>query len=510
MLPDDELQYVLERLDLASLRAARSVSHDLRRAARSAVRSATWRAVTDNRAALQRATWAEGGAVQAELRGHRVLVDVLAIAIEGSTLSSVSRDATLRLWRLGRSCKGIAQHSSSAWAPVGSHVLPTAAHCVALRGPICAVGLDDGHVLTFPSAVEAEDAAAAPVGASPSTPFGMAAVASPAASPSVSGSQVVLGRHRERVTCLCWLDDRLLISGGLDRTLRTWRMPPPAPSSSSPPCNRRDAAGEGLGAANGVEGGPSGQPRYLLAHSRPVRALHVCGGPPPVDEPSAAGPAGRLGRPRFVSGSDDHSVKVWGMECGGSAAPLLLATLGCGSPARSVAVSADSRWVAASGVAGTVTVWDLCRMREAAACRRELFAGGSAVSVGGGGGGSAQRSVCGGMGGGGAGGGRGGGGGMGGGVRDDGATTAAVAFCSPGLLVVAGGRDKREVSVWDIGRPRQMPQRLARWAYVAPALCVTARAGVVASGGGDGMLRVCTLPDELLAAESVQKAQCGA
>ena len=99
------------------------------------------------------------------------------------------------------------------------------------------------------------------------------------------------------------------------------------------------------------------------------------------------------------------------------------------------------------------------------------------------------------------------------GTSDAGAAPC-LAFCSPGVLAVGGGRMKRDVHVCRLVEPaRRLPTAeaqerlpaqvhmhmpsLQRWSHVAAVHAVAASPGVVVTGSSDGLVHTLTLRHEL-------------
>lgn len=396
-LPDDELRLILEACDLPTNRLARALDGRFCRLAREVVRSAAFRALPANLEALRLAAWRESGPAATQLEAHQALSTVYGVSLEnGGTLASAGSDGTVTAWRLGRAesraDEGVCARRLHRWTEL-------AARSVAVLGERVAFGCEDGTVhLTTPAA-----------------PGGVRA----------------LKGHKERVTCLCWSEGRL-VSGGLDRALRVWdvgRSPGTLGAAAMRAKEPREAARSPVGT-------------YLLAHTRPVRAL-------------AAG-EGSL----FLSGGDDGKIHVW-RRAEADDLPTLHATRRVpGEPSGVVAVAVGYGRGAAASADGQVVTWDLSR--------RQWRRSDVVVPPG----------------------------------SSAGAPTTALAFGAPQTLISAGGRDKRAVCIWDLrcAAEGRGPTLVATLPHMAAATACAARGGVVVSGDSAGIVRLWRCrPHELVA-----------
>ena len=455
-LPSDALECVLSAShDLATLRSCRATCKAISAASRGCLRA--WLARSpSNLAELRCALWAEAPPAARSMTAESGLVSVTAVALDGDDLVSISGSSSqnLRLWSLAR-------------GNASSILLPSAGRSVALRDGHIATGLDNGRVHCSARADAAGGGLLTFVGMCP---------------PAHGGHDV---------SALCWAAAGLLVSGGLDRALRVWRMDlqaaPPRRSSSSDriggrmcdgrgDCNEVSTGvgiGGGLGGGRGVVGNASdngqrdGQrapveqcAEYLLAHRRPVTALHTM--PPGCDA-------------SFASASPDGVVNVWSLGVDG--APALSASLNLGESVWSLAV--DPVGYLACACASGLQFWHPARQRRfrrhipasALTPNQQSAAGTSSSSST-----SFSAAAAGGL-----------------------TSTSLLASGGAGLLLSATqGRTvgQRELCIWDVREPRQ-PSRLARWTQMASVRCAVGGDGVLVCGGSDGRIHVWELPSPL-------------
>ena len=420
-LPADVLSRVLESTDLKTLRSSRAGSRALADASRRAVRSEAFRSEAQNLSALRTAVWRESPPAARMLVAHDSLVNIIAVAIDGDLLASVSSTGLggdqLKLWDLRSG-------DSSAL------VLPAPARSVAVRGRLVGTGLANGAIHLSRTCVSA-------AGRFLSHLVNMCP-------PSAHGGL--------DVGALCWPEPAVLVSGGMDRSLRVWRLEANVSAAASA------AAANGGGGGGGRASILAPSAEQLLAHRRPVTVLRAVR--------SARGAAGsasgeeaattRADEPsaRFLSASHDGDIHVWALSVAG--APTLSATLTAGEKVLSLAL--DPLGHVAAACASGLQFWDVRKARR----------------IGGGGGGSRVRSSF---------------------------AAGCVASGGSGVLLAtaAGGEGRgreREVCTWDVREPAR-PRRLARWTQMASMRCAEGADGVVVCGGSEGRVYVWQLPAEL-------------
>ena len=203
ILTDDELGLILQACSLRTLRTVKAVSRRLRCSGRAALCSPCWRAKAVNLDELRMHAWVVGGFACTELAGHAALADVYGVALCGGAIASCSWDGTAKLWdaQSGRCERTFRPAGPGLVAAPGPDAGPL--HCVALAPGALACASPSGTVHVWGLGGAQEHAAPA----------------------------TELHGHLRTVTGLAWLRGGgagpslyrpLLLSGGIDRTLRVW------------------------------------------------------------------------------------------------------------------------------------------------------------------------------------------------------------------------------------------------------------------------------------------------
>lgn len=249
ILTDDELGLVMQACSLRTLRVVKAVSRRLRQAGREALCSPCWRAKAANLDELRMHAWVVGGFSCRELAGHKALADVYGVALCGGAIASCSWDGTARLWDAS---SGWCERTFRPRSPttLGGGAGPV--HCVALAPGALACAEPSGtvHVWGLDGAQEQAPA-------------------------------TELHGHLRAVTGLAWAGGGgaghssvyrpLLLSGGVDRTLRVWDVAQGrqiACTKEHPRCVgmlRRLPLGSG---PNSAPAPPEGAPGWLWAGRR--------------------------------------------------------------------------------------------------------------------------------------------------------------------------------------------------------------------------------------------------
>ena len=472
-LPPDVLEGVLAAShDLQTLRSSRAVCQAFASACRCCLPQWISRS-SSNLAEMRCAVWAESPPSARTIVVESGLVSVTIVALDGSSVVCVSGadSQKLQLWSLS-------DGTSSSLR------LPSPARSIALRAGRVATGLANGcvHCSTcVPGRAHQPSSSSRTAASACSLMF--AGLCPPAH-----------GGHD--VSALCWAAPGLLVSGGLDRALRVWRLDGIEPTSSM-------ADGSLALGGSGRGGGEAAVPsihkaaEYLLAHRRPVTALeavpvwigatagsaHAPSSRPTGCADDAAGgrvavgsavgseaaqgggantlATSSLAEARFLSASHDGAVHIWSLDAEG--VPSLSATLQLGESVWGIAI--DPLGHVACACASGLQLWDLTRHRRlgrplahSAVAPNQSATGAAAAAAG------SERVL--------------------------------LASGGAGLLLAAShgrGVGQREVCVYDTRIPRK-PARLARWTQMASVKCAVGSNGVLVCGGSDGKLHIWSLP----------------
>ena len=204
ILTDDELGLILQACSLRTLRAVKAVSRRLRQTGRAALCSPCWRAKAVNLDELRMHAWVVGGFGCRELAGHKALADVYGVALCGGAIASCSWDGTARLWDASSG------RCEQTFRPRNPTVLVGGAgpvHCVALAPGALACADPSGTVHVWGLGGAQEQAPATELHGHLRTVTGLAW----AGGGGAEHGSVYRSAYRP-----------LLLSGGIDRTLRVW------------------------------------------------------------------------------------------------------------------------------------------------------------------------------------------------------------------------------------------------------------------------------------------------
>ena len=344
LLTDDELGLILQACSLRTLRVVKAVSRRLRQAGRRALCSPCWRAKAVNLDELRMHAWVVGGFDCRELAGHKALADVYGVALCGGAIASCSWDGTARLWDASSGGCERTFRPRSPTAPGGG---AGPVHCVALAPGALACADPSGTVHVWGLGGGQEEAPA-----------------------------TELHGHVRNVTGLAWAGGvgaghsrvyrPLLLSGGLDRTLRLWDVAQggrqlAASAKEHPRPVRSLAVDEREGDV--ASGGEEGTVRlWSLTPSQlaPVRAL---------EGHSGAVLALLLRGALVVSAASDRSVRLWDARAGGGQRGSFRepALFSGGGEVRALALCGHA--LVAGGAGRDLHLFDLRKLKLAATLR---------------------------------------------------------------------------------------------------------------------------------------------
>ena len=309
-LTEDDSVLVLQMCSLRTLRAVKAVSKRLRRLGREVICSPAWRSDEANLKELRMCMWTEGSFTSLEMVGHAALADVYGISLCNGVAASASWDGSVKIWDAG---SGVCLRPLKPMAHPERRIMGTVLALPAIgSGSIFSIALApdaiacsnehalDGRVIVWDYPLDAE------------------------------AMPVVMRGHRQHAPGLAWAPPglaapgrRVLLSGGIDRTLRVWDVTQQHEIACAKEHTRpiRSVTIDQCGHCAAASGGEEGHIRMWSLS--PLATLHTFEGH------TAAVRAVVLTNSLLISGSLDKTVRTRLAPVGSSAPRLLVPVHTC-------------------------------------------------------------------------------------------------------------------------------------------------------------------------------------